>query len=304
MRPPPGCATLFLAKLLGVLALSFPFSCAIWLCSTRFVVQLGSSAPPLSEVRPPEGYQFIAGDRDAWHRALPACPCQLPKKTDGTIQTAGLSFGAGWSAEAKSLNAPNVLGFFTVNFHPGGVWEIRWLDPRLTGTGWVDDLFNPARAASIPVFSGQQCIYDKNGQLITGGIAAGTPDRWGFQAGDAGDAVGHTALDVIPFLPGWLDYVLGGTDNGRLRWYLENWPPNQGRGCPPCPRVENEACRPDSAPGADILPIGLVVLVLGLALLAWGIAALIGLLIRAIVWLIRLPFRLIGWLFRLIFRRG
>lgn len=98
-------------------------------------------------------------------------------------------------------------------FHPGAFWERRWV---------VDE--------KIP---GQQCTYDETGQLITTGLAAGTPDSVGFLGFLTSPErfAGHTLFDFIPYLPGISFYWMGFRDNIFLEWYLENFPPNEGKGC-------------------------------------------------------------------------
>jgi hypothetical protein len=89
--------------------------------------------------------------------------------------------------------------------------------------------------ASVPGTNhGQQCCYDKAGNLITEGAGAGTPDVVQAPAG-VGAAIGgifssgpgpvaaydHYYADVVPF--------------NELGWEIYNryWVPNKGVGCPP-----------------------------------------------------------------------
>jgi hypothetical protein len=64
---------------------------------------------------------------------------------------------------------------------------------------------------------GQQCCYDAAGGLITGGAAAGTPDR--VAPVGLNNALAHFNRDVVPF--------------NRCGWkkYLEIRPPNNGNNC-------------------------------------------------------------------------
>jgi hypothetical protein len=63
---------------------------------------------------------------------------------------------------------------------------------------------------------GQQCTYDKSGNLITGGSGAGTPDVF---APKIGQFTNHSETDVKPWeILGW-------------QVYTEYWRPNNGCGC-------------------------------------------------------------------------
>jgi hypothetical protein len=89
-----------------------------------------------------------------------------------------------------------------------------------------------------PAKHGQQCTYDENGNLITGGSAAGTPDVFSPKQ----HRIKHYWNDVRPW--------------GVLGWqiYNEYWPPNNGEGC-----AENIVTRivltPNSAPSPGPTPL-------------------------------------------------
>jgi len=81
-----------------------------------------------------------------------------------------------------------------------------------------------------PRITGQQCIYDENGRLVTHGLAAGTPDL------AHGGGLSHALHDVLPFfmLAGSLDSALNrGTFFRDL--YMKVRPPNNGNLCPENP---------------------------------------------------------------------
>ena len=68
---------------------------------------------------------------------------------------------------------------------------------------------------------GQQCCYDKNGNLITGGESAGTPDKVAPQG--PFDTYFHWEEDVQTF--NWCK------DSGNIDKYWEVRPPNNGNKC-------------------------------------------------------------------------
>jgi len=140
----------------------------------------------------------------AWLKKLPDCPCCLIKK-NGTFE---LPKRTPWF-EPTHWKEPERIPF--PEFHPGAAVEIR--TRKLDGT-----------------LSGQQCCYDAEGRLITGGLAAGTPDRISPSVG----RIGHYWEDVKSFQ---VALKLGPR---FLMMYLEVRPPNRGiditTGDKPCPR--------------------------------------------------------------------
>jgi hypothetical protein len=133
-----------------------------------------------------------------WDSNLPPCPCTLKE------------------VEQLIANNTNIIGCFngrwticpgTANqtYHYGATTEVRW-SPS-------DDWYNP----------GQQCTYDKNGKLITGGLAAGSPDKvspqgcgWNF---NTTDVAGHWWNDVRTY------------NNLPAVNYLRDWPANNILAC-------------------------------------------------------------------------
>lgn len=131
--------------------------------------------------------------------AVPNCPCHLSEvKSDSE-----------WQAITHRLK-PSCPEATCFSFHPGATWEVRFVK---------DEPFYA---------SGQQCTFDQGGQLITGELAAGTPDRWGYDEREWVDIVGHTTFDVVPYLPGWWQYQQGNHNNYALNWYLAHWSPSPG----------------------------------------------------------------------------
>ena len=128
-----------------------------------------------------------------WYDGLPDCPCdyEAAKKLDKTTQPNGR-----WSD----------CGGANQDFHYGAKYEVRWLP---------DDVGS----------AGQQCTYSSNKQLITTGIAAGSPDKvspgscgfWSWLVSSTGTIStyqGHKSSDMVPWetLACWQ--------------YLGNWPSN------------------------------------------------------------------------------
>jgi hypothetical protein len=78
--------------------------------------------------------------------------------------------------------------------------------------------------------SGAQAMYDENGDIITGGLSAGTADRVSTQASGSG----HRAADVEPFNQAYaLDQYYGGDKFRRM--YIEVRPPNTSKKARPNP---------------------------------------------------------------------
>lgn len=116
---------------------------------------------------------------------LPDCPCNLSKLRSNLKTTCP---AGKW--ESFSVND---------DYHIGANFEYRWIP-------------NESRKP------GQQCTYDKKGNLITGGFAAGTPDKVS-PSGLSISTLEHYNNDVRPF--------------GQFPCsdYMKEWKPNQGDGC-------------------------------------------------------------------------
>ena len=114
-----------------------------------------------------------------WLKDLPSCPCSI----------------SGGNPDSSTWYDPEPA---SKKYHPGATQCMR-SKPKTDGG------------------PGQQCCFDSSGNLITGGAAAGTPDK---VAPDGPiDALKHYRTDVIPF--------------ERCGWekYLEMRPPNNGNKC-------------------------------------------------------------------------
>lgn len=127
---------------------------------------------------------------------LPDCPCNY---FDPKIQQEKKSERGTWQ---------NCIDGASQSFHYGAAFEARWVP---------DDDGEP----------GQQCTYDQSGNLITGGIAAGSPDivspgGCGLDPATNDFLAAHACLtkhcenDVIPW-----------TEIPCIQ-YLQDWPANTG----------------------------------------------------------------------------
>jgi hypothetical protein len=133
-----------------------------------------------------------AGTEPEWYDGVPDCPCdyETARKLGTTPNPAGTWKDFGGADPWYSLH----------DFHYGAVSEVRWL-PTQKG--------NP----------GQQCTYDSDGDLITAGIAAGSPDKVSPD-GMFGLPGGHWDADMKPW---WTISCVE---------YLQGWPSNNDNNCP------------------------------------------------------------------------
>ena len=128
-----------------------------------------------------------------WYEKLPDCPCTYKAAQDSAKKS-----GSGWMD----------CGGASQTHHYGATNEVRW-------------------APKGPNKPGQQCTYDANGDLITSGIGAGSPDRvsphgcewYSVNSNSVQSFYGHQSQDVSP----WTKIP--------CHEYLKNWPPNQGNNC-------------------------------------------------------------------------
>lgn len=114
-----------------------------------------------------------------------------------------------------------------------------WHDPKGGAEVgiWHPGASNCMRSHSTPSGAGQQCCYDADGQLITGGGGAGMPDLV------SPDNPGHVKADVEAFnIATYLDEHCTMFPQ-FVDMYIEVRPPNQGKDS------EGKPCQPNSTPG-------------------------------------------------------
>lgn len=131
-----------------------------------------------------------------WFGELPDCPCNYDATIDGTQIMGGTWINCGDASQA---------------FHFGAHHEIRW---------YLDD-----------EHPGQQCTYNQAGELITAGIAAGSPDR--ISPASCGSYDWVNEIGVAMFC-GWSQHCILDVrpwESTPCTDYLKLWPANQGSGC-------------------------------------------------------------------------
>jgi hypothetical protein len=148
-------------------------------------------------------WEFKVRDCPTWYSGLPDCPCKYSQAQDSAQKPAG--------PEGKWQDK----GAADQDYHYGATNEVRWI---------------PSKGGD----PGQQCTYDANGNLITKGIAAGSPDR--VSPGSSGGYLcPHYREDVIPWGdvdPLWAFGCSNGTSQPVSCWdYLTNWPANNRLAC-------------------------------------------------------------------------
>jgi|GEM_PF-1084723 len=138
-------------------------------------------------------FSEVVGASNEWYAPLPDCPCEYGPEIDGREEMCGEWLDCGSASQT---------------YHYGATYEIRWVP---------EDAGRP----------GQQCTYDTNRQLITSGIAAGSPDidspdicGWGdILTGQGFPDIDHYFKDVVT----WKDRP--------CYEYLRDWPANKGDNC-------------------------------------------------------------------------
>lgn len=149
---------------------------------------------------------------NAWLNELPACPCRIPSITE-PFEWSGSPDKNVWTDPTTNLHG----------FHPGAKWCMRTKKPTKSGAG-------------------QQCCYDCDGNLITHGLGAGTPDKKSPEGGVQA-VLDHYFVDVAPAT--WakaLDTECDDRYSGPhyQTAYLSARPPNPGsdpnNDDKPCPR--------------------------------------------------------------------
>lgn len=138
-----------------------------------------------------------------WYDKLPGCPCKNPDRN-------GVVLGDGWAKDKANIK----------KYHKGAAASYRSYPPVKTQEG----------------ASCQQCCYDKNGDLITSGRGAGTPDKSSACKGEDNNGamtirffglIGHYWKDVKP----WAKFMKADSTTGWAK-YNSLWVPNNTNGCP------------------------------------------------------------------------
>jgi hypothetical protein len=127
---------------------------------------------------------------DKWIAQLPECPCEVPDKK---------LVGDGWAVDIGDIK----------KHHKGASICFRSYPAIKTDQG----------------MSGQQCCYDSEGQLITTGKGAGTPDRETSCAGEGNDGRMKVAFPGVIFH--YFKDVLPGPRVSD-KTYLKKWRPSLG----------------------------------------------------------------------------
>ncbi len=132
----------------------------------------------------------------AWLKGLPDCPCSIATDERGL-----------WINSDTGVRMGNP---------DGRVWD----NPSPSHIKGNHDGANLCmRSKPVAGGAGQQCCYDASGSLITGGSAAGTPDK----VSPGTNVLRHYLNDVKPFKEC--------QRAGMVDEYLKAWPPNNGNNC-------------------------------------------------------------------------
>lgn len=146
-------------------------------------------------------FQISSAQSNSWYEQLPSCPCRNPDQK-------GVTLHDGWAKDKGNIG----------KYHKGAAASYRSYPPMQTEAGR----------------SGQQCCYDGNGNLITAGRGAGTPDKTGTCKGEnkkgvmitkLSSLIGHFRNDVKPWMR-----LMKNNPNGWQE-YNAQWPPNNGNYC-------------------------------------------------------------------------
>jgi len=137
--------------------------------------------------------RVTANDKLKFYEQVPICPCNYDDiiEESNSLCTKGV-----WRKCGKTE--------FLDIYHYGAQFEARWIP--------IDD--------DAP---GQQCTYDTDKKLITGGVAAGTPDK---------DAPGGCGTSIFDLDPGhYFKDVKPWEGEKSCVNYLKEWVPNDGLIC-------------------------------------------------------------------------
>ncbi|MEM9510463.1 MAG: hypothetical protein AAGA16_22730 [Cyanobacteria bacterium P01_E01_bin.35] len=127
-----------------------------------------------------------------WKDKLPDCPCT--------------------QEEIDKSNLFDRNDNFLETYHPGAASGYRSSEPV--------EIKSPVNPKLPELEAGQQCMYNKEGNLITHGKAAGTPDAYSPSISDPINSFNHYQTDVFP------------SQNMSTKEYHKEWTPNNGNNCP------------------------------------------------------------------------
>jgi hypothetical protein len=133
-------------------------------------------------------------DLKPFYERVPLCPCTYDEIPENEIKLC---------SKGRWIRCGNALTL--QDYHYGATNEARWI-PFDNDT------------------PGQQCTYDLNNKLITGGIAAGSPDK------DAPNGCGDDFLFDIDIDHYFKDVAPWQNEKSCVE-YLSQWPANKGLGC-------------------------------------------------------------------------
>ena len=154
-----------------------------------------------------------------WLKGLPDCPCTLTVK----CVRVRYKWFLWWEWGHTEYNVFN---------NPDGK---EWTDPEKASSLHPGAAVCMRSKNAIANGAGQQCCYDSDGDLLTHGRGAGTPDQ---SAPIGADGIArHVLKDVKPFLNA-ASLDSRARFGGFVDKYLEVRPPNQGKDAAgkPCPK--------------------------------------------------------------------
>ena len=162
-------------------------------------------------------YTNVLGDKNdttKWYNLLPGCPCRNPDFDS-------IHLNDGWAREPLKEEMRGLQKLFASkknfkSYHVGAEASFRSYPA-------VNTIIDGKK-----FHSGQQCTYDKTGNLIKSGAGAGTPDKVcpvkgenkkGLMRVSFIKVMGHYKYDAKPFK--------------KMDWktYHIYWPPHKGAGC-------------------------------------------------------------------------
>ena len=194
----------------------------------------------------------------AWKEGLDPCPCTLEEARKLSIPIYSLNGKELSPSESLKLHSyivnqadpgfipqgvalirsptfveSSAVAFrFERNYHPGASYAFRSHSSRVG--------YFKLKSGKV-IRPGQQCTYNAQGQLITDGPGAGTPDAYSSEVTTnfKGSRIGriitdesHTIWDTKPFDAMTNNREDGWENKNGWKEYHRTWTPNTGNGCP------------------------------------------------------------------------